>query len=715
MEVERKNREVEQARQALEEKAKQLALTSKYKSEFLANMSHELRTPLNSLLILSDELSKNTDGNLTPKQVEFAKTIHASGNDLLALINDILDLSKIESGTVMVDVGEVALRELQDYVERTFRHVAEAKRLDFRRRARVQPAAHDSRPTPSGCSKSSRTCSPTPSSSREKGKVSLCDVDRATEGWNTENETLNRAKSVLAFSVTRHRHRHPAGQAANHLRGVPAGRWQHQPQVRRHRTGPGHQPRNCPPARRRNPAQQRPGEGSTFTLYLPQNYAPVKPVKRATAVPPIADALVPNDLGFPAVAHEAAIQPAEQFEDDSGNIQPEDRTLLIVENDTGFARFLLEVAHEHGFKGIIAPRGSDALSIVRQRKIDAITLDINLSDIDGWRVLARLKDDNETRHIPVHIITTEEERLRGLRMGAIGALAKPLKSKELLQEVFSRFDSIIKPHGRNLLVMTRNETRRNALIDQIRDEGIQIESVGAGAEALAKLRDSHFDAAVIELDPEDMASDFDFIEEIKKDTHLEDIPVIVYVSMDLSKKDEAHLKRLSQTMNLKEVRSPERLQDEVALFLHSEISRLPEAKKASIHKLHETETILKDKKILIVDDDIRNIFAMTSLLERYGMQILAAETGKAALEKLQALPDVEVVLMDIMMPDMDGYDTMRAIRKFGKFRALPVIALTAKAMKGDREKCINAGASDYIAKPVDSAELLSLLRLWLYR
>jgi CheY-like chemotaxis protein len=298
-------------------------------------------------------------------------------------------------------------------------------------------------------------------------------------------------------------------------------------------------------------------------------------------------------------------------------------------------------------------------------------------------------------------------------MGAIGALTKPLKSKELLQEVFTRIDSIIAPHTKNLLIMAKEESRRAEMVELLRDEGLQFESVAAGSEALVKLKDGHFDAAVIELDSD--AADFDFIEEIKKDAHLEEIPLIAYILKDLSKKDEARLKRLGQTMNLKEVRSPERLQDEAALVLHSNISKLPEARRGSIQKLHETETVLKDKRILIVDDDIRNIFAMTSLLERYGMQIMSAETGKAALEKLQSVTDIEVVLMDIMMPDMDGYDTMRAIRKFGKFRSLPVIALTAKAMKGDREKCIDAGASDYIAKPVDSAELLSLLRLWLYR
>jgi CheY-like chemotaxis protein len=402
------------------------------------------------------------------------------------------------------------------------------------------------------------------------------------------------------------------------------------------------------------------------------------------------------------------------FDDDGDNIQPGDQVILIVENDAGFAQLLLEMARESGFKGLISPRGTDALATVQQRKPDAITLDINLHDIDGWRVLARLKDDSTSRHIPVHLITTEEERERGLRMGAIGALIKPLKSKEALREVFARIRSILEPHGKNLLLINQDETRRRQIIELLGDGEIQVACAATGAETLEKLRGHHFGAAIIELDLPDMTG-FDLLEEVKKDTELGEVPLVVYVSRELSKKDEDHLKRLGQTMNLKEVRSLERLLDEAALYLHCNLSRLPEAKRMAILKLHQTEAVLKDKKVLIVDDDIRNIFAMTSLLERYEMRIFSAETGKTALEQLQAVPDIDVVLMDIMMPDMDGYDTMRAIRKFSKFRTLPVIALTAKAMKGDREKCIHAGASDYIAKPVDSTELLSLLRLWLYR
>ncbi len=329
-------------------------------------------------------------------------------------------------------------------------------------------------------------------------------------------------------------------------------------------------------------------------------------------------------------------------------------------------------------------------------------------------MLARLKDDPATRHIPVYLITTEEERERGLRMGAIGALIKPLKSKETLQEVFSRIKSFVEPHTKNVLIVHHDETQRNRIVELLADDGVQISAAGTGQEALAALKDKHFEATVLDLDLPDLKG-FDLIEEIKKDAFLQDIPVIAYVTQQLSKRDEANLKRLGQTMNLKEVRSAERLVDEVLLCLHCEMGRLPESKRQILRTLHETNTALAGRKVLIVDDDIRNIFAMTSLLERYQMQILSAETGKDALEMLHSHPDVDVVLMDIMMPEMDGYDTMRAIRKFAKFRALPVIALTAKAMKGDREKCIDAGASDYIAKPVNSIELLSMLRLWLHR
>ena len=713
VEVERKNREVEQARQALEEKAKQLALTSKYKSEFLANMSHELRTPLNSLLILSDELSRNKDQNLSPKQVEFSKTIHASGNDLLALINDILDLSKIESGTVIVDVGEVALRDLQDYVERTFRHVAEAKKLEFD----VERAVDLPKTVQTDAKRLQQVLKNLLSNAfkfTEKGRVSLS-MEPVTEGWNPENETLSRAKSVLAFLVTDT----GIGIPPDKQQIIFEAFQQADGSTSRKYGGTGLGLAISREIARLLGGEIRlvsaPGQGSSFTLFLPQNYVPVKPLKRQATSPPAPELIVlPNDVGLPTDPAEPQNVAALQFDDDSEIIQPTDRVVLIVENDASFAGLLLDMAHECGFKGRICSRGSDVLAIARQQKIDAITLDINLHDIDGWRVLARLKDDERTRHIPVYMITTEEDHERGLRLGAIGGLTKPLKSRDALKEVFSMIQNVAGVRTKNLLIAGNDEIVCEHVISQVGVDGIQITSVAEGAAALAKLRDNHFGAVVVLLELGDMPG-LALVEEIKKDAHLGHVPVIFYVTRTLTKKEEGQLKRLGQTMNLKEVRSPERLLDETALFLHCELSSMPETKRLDIQRLHQAETVLKGKKILIVDDDIRNIFAMTCLLERYEMQILSAETGKTALEQLLATPDVEVVLMDIMMPDMDGYDTMRAIRKFAKFRALPVIALTAKAMKGDREKCLDAGASDYIAKPVDSTELLSMLRLWLYR
>jgi len=325
-----------------------------------------------------------------------------------------------------------------------------------------------------------------------------------------------------------------------------------------------------------------------------------------------------------------------------------------------------------------------------------------------------MKDDSETRHIPVQIITTEEESDRGLRMGAMGALTKPVRTKQSLDETFTRLRTFLEPRTKRVLVVEADETQRKAIVDLIAADGVEIQVVGAAADTLTALRAGPFDAAVVGVDLPDMKG-FDLVDEIHENLGLRELPILFYATRPLTKKEEIHLKRLTQTSTVRDVRSPGRLLDDVLLFLHRPLSSLPDDKRKSLEALHETATVLAGKKVLIVDDDIRNIFAMTSVLEPYKMQITSAETGKAAIELLQQNPDMEVVLMDIMMPDMDGYDTMRAIRKLAKFRSLPIIALTAKAMKGDREKCIEAGASDYIAKPVDTDQLLSLLRVWLYR
>jgi HAMP domain-containing protein/signal transduction histidine kinase/DNA-binding response OmpR family regulator len=721
VEVERKNTEVEQARQALEEKAKQLALTSKYKSEFLANMSHELRTPLNSLLILSDQLSKNGEGNLTGRQVEFARTIHSSGNDLLTLINDILDLSKIESGTVIVDVGEVPFRDLHDYVERTFAHVAENKKLEFA----VDIAANLPRALHTDAKRLQQILKNLLSNAfkfTERGRVAM-QIAPVTSGWNTENQTLNRARTVVAMTVTDT----GIGIPAEKQQIIFEAFQQADGSTSRKYGGTG-----LGLAISREIAGMlggeiklvsTPGEGSSFTLYLPQTYV-AKTTRRqsggasAETMPMLVRSESENPmtlLGDPNAATTSyANTPVANPTDDSANLQSGDRVILVVENDTNFSRYLLEMARENGFKAVIASRGSTAIALARENKPHAITLDINLPDIDGWRVLDRLKDDVATRHIPVQLITTEEERERGLRMGAMGALTKPLKTRAALEHAFTQIKAHTEPATHRILLVQPDAELRQTVTDLVAGEDLQVVSVGSAAEALTLAAERSFDLVVTAADVPDKRG-FDLTDDLRELPNFGDTPIIVHTTRELTKKEEMHLKRLSQTMVLKDVRSMERLLDEVVLFLHRPVSSLAEDRQRMIEQLHRAGAVLAGKKVLIVDDDIRNIFAMTSLLEPHDMNIMSAETGRSAIDMLQKNPDLDVVLMDIMMPDMDGYDTMRAIRKLAKFRSLPIIALTAKAMKGDREKCIEAGASDYISKPVDTEQLLAMLRVWLHR
>jgi HAMP domain-containing protein/CheY-like chemotaxis protein/signal transduction histidine kinase len=712
-EVARKNREVEQARQALEEKASQLALTSKYKSEFLANMSHELRTPLNSLLILANQLAENPDENLSPKQVEFAKTIHGAGIDLLTLINDILDLSKIESGTVTIDLADLPIHNLQDYIDRTFRHVAESKKLDFNIRLdSTFPKAIQT--DTKRLQQVLKNLLSNAFKFTEQGEVAL-EMFVANSGWSTENENLNRASSVVAFSVRDTGIGiHPEKQqiifeAFQQADGSTSRRFGG--------TGLGL-------AISREIARllggeirlsSEPGKGSNFTLYLPQSLAPKGP-RRAPAVPvewidaPRRESLTPAVLDNPVPTLDAADG---EYGDDRNNISPGDRVVMIVEDDKSFADYLLSMAHEHGFKGLVTSRGSTALAMAREHKPDAITLDLGLPDMEGWKVLDRLKDDPNTRHIPVQIITAEEERERGLQQGALAFITKPVE-KSNLDDAFKEIRQYIERQVKSLLVVEDDEVQRMSISELIGETDVQITGVSTANEALEKLRSGHYDCMVLDLGLPDMTG-FQLMEEMRKDAALRSLPIIVYTGRDLTKKEETQLKRMAKTIIVKDVRSPERLLDETALFLHRVQSKLPEPQRKMLEKLHKTDEMLSGKKVLVVDDDIRNIFAMTSLLERHNMAVYSAENGRDAIEVLRGNDDIDVVLMDIMMPEMDGYDTMQEIRKVPKFKELPILALTAKAMKGDREKCIDAGASDYIAKPVDTEQLLSLLRVWLHR
>ena len=712
VEVERKNAEVEQARQALEEKAKQLAITSKYKSEFLANMSHELRTPLNSLLILSDQLSKNPEGNLTPKQTDFAKTIHSSGNDLLMLINDILDISKIESGTVVVDAGELRLSDLNSYVERTFRHVAESKGVEFA----IEMTPDLPRAIFTDAKRLQQVIKNLLSNAfkfTHTGRVSLS-VAAARDGWSHENEDLNRASSVLAFSVSDT----GIGISQDKQQIIFEAFQQADGSTSRKYGGTGLGLAISREISRLLGGEIRlvstPGRGSTFTLYLPQTYVPQKSSRRPAAggAPEDGHASPARPDAAPAVVESPKL--VNEVGDDRDSIQPGDPLLLIVENDLGFARVLLDAAREKGFKGLVTSLGAAALAMTRDFMPDAITLDICLPDIDGWRVLDRLKSDLATRHIPVCVVSTEEDHDRAMGLGALSVFAKPIRSRESLETLLDTIKDFVERPVKDLLVVGRHREKRERVIDLIGSEDIRVTSVATGRDALGILGERRIDCMVIDPDLPDMTADA-LVGGIQREPVAAALPLIFYSDGAPAGDGRGLPRSHGRFVTVRHAGSPERLLDQTALFLHSPVRSLAEPKRKTLEGLYQTDHVLAGKKVLIVDDDIRNIFALTSILEWRNMAIVSAETGRDAISILQAQPDIDIVLMDIMMPEMDGIDTMRAIRLIPRFKSLPIIAVTAKAMKGDREKCIEAGAWDYLSKPVDTEQLLSVLRAWLHR
>jgi len=399
--------------------------------------------------------------------------------------------------------------------------------------------------------------------------------------------------------------------------------------------------------------------------------------------------------------------------DDREQVQPGDRVLLIIENDLSFSNVMLDMAREKGFLGILALDGEEGIELAHEYKPDAITLDIDMPVMDGWSVLDRLKHHPDTRHIPVHIISGVEKRNEGLKQGAIAYLGKPV-SKDALEDAFSRISTFIDNRVRNLLVVEDDENQRKSMVELIAHEDVCIKAVATAEEALAELESTPYDCMVLDLGLQDM-SGFELLERVKADERRKDLPIIVYTGRDLSSSEETRLRKYAETIIVKDVKSPERLLDETALFLHRVEAKLPDQKRRMLERLHNSDGVFSDKRVMIIDDDVRNIFSLTSVLESHGMNVSFAENGKDALASLTSTPDIDLVLMDVMMPEMDGYETTRAIRQMSQFRNLPIIALTAKAMKGDREKCIAAGASDYITKPVDTEQLLSLMRVWLYR
>ncbi len=707
-EVERKNGEVEQAKRALEEKAEQLSLTSKYKSEFLANMSHELRTPLNSLLILSQTLSDNVEGNLTSRQVEFAKTIHASGADLLELINDILDLSKIESGTMAVDVGPLRFSDLREFVDRTFRQVADKKGLEFNiGLADALPGELET--DAKRLQQVLKNLLSNAFKFTESGSVALR-IGMAKGGWTADHPVLTTAPSVVAFTVVdtgigipKDKHQiifeafqQADGSTARKYGGTGLG-LSISREIARLLGG-------------EIRLESEVGKGSIFTLYLPLDFVVERQPQESKSREP---------LPVAAALHAAVVEAPSTFpqtrvdiDDDRGTIQPGDRVLLAVTHTPDHAARLRAAAQGTGFKVLVSTEVEGALDAVRNARPVAVAVDLDLPEMAGWVVLDRLKHDAATRALPVYTVSDEDHRERALNLGAIGHL-QAAADPEVAAAALEALKSFVERKGRTLLIVEDDNVHRQTLVELLGSEDVRTVAAGTAADALAALAERRFDCMVLDLGLPDMAGT-ELIRRIREQHGAGGPPIIVYTGRELTRSQETELRRVAEAIVVKDAQSPERLLEETSLFLHRAPSALTEPKRRMLEKARERDPLLVGRKVLVVDDDVRNIFALNTVLERYGMRVAFAESAREGLGLLEKDTDIELVLMDVMMPEMDGYQAMRAIRRMERVSHLPILALTAKAMKGDREKCLEAGASDYITKPVDIEKLLSLLRVWLH-
>jgi CheY-like chemotaxis protein len=668
-------------------------------------MSHELRTPLNSILVLGQQLSENPDGNLMPRQVEFARTIHSAGSDLLNLITDILDLSKIESGTVSIEIEEIFFSNLVQMVARPFRHEAEDRKLSFDvelDRQLDQSISTDSK----RLQQVLKNLLSNAFKFTEQGGVKFR-IYQATSGWSAEHPVLGAAPAVVAFEVSDT----GIGILPEKQRIIFEAFQQADASTNRKYGGTGlglaisRELSNLLGGEIQLRSTQ--GVGSTFTLYVPLHYVGSPIVNR-----PIGPRREPvGNLEGVITPRPAA--PATALPDDRGRIEPTDAVLLIIEDDPHYARLVAELAHEQGLKVLIAMRGADALALAREYRPTAVSLDVFLPDMLGWAVLNQLKQDPATRHIPVQIVTLDEDRQHGLARGAFSFVNKPASAQEL-EAALARIQEFVRARRKRLLVVEDNPAEQLSIAELLGHDDLDLVTVATGAEALAALREALFDCLVLDLRLPDM-SGFDLLARLRDTPAFAEIPVIVFTGRELSPEEDSQLHTMARSVVVKGVESPERLLDETALFLHRVVADLPPEKQRMIERLHSSDEDLVGKTVLLVDDDARNIFALSSVLERRGMRVLTATTGNEAIGLVESTQNLAIVLMDIMMPEMDGYQTMRAIRANPAYRRLPIIALTAKAMKGDREKCLEAGASDYLAKPVNTEQLLSALRMWLHR
>jgi signal transduction histidine kinase/DNA-binding response OmpR family regulator len=720
--IELQNAAIEKARAELEEKAEQLAVSSKYKSEFLANMSHELRTPLNSLLILSKLLAENPDENLTPKQIEFASTIHTAGADLLTLISDILDLSKVEAGKMEITPATIELASMGEYVERAFGSVAEQKGIDFRVRTEEGAPA---------------TIFTDEQRLQQVLRNLLSNAFKFTDAGEVEL-VLAAAPQDTPYQLSFTVRDTGIGIASDKLRLIFEAFQQADGTTSRRFGGTGLGLSISREIARALGGEIRvrsaPGEGSSFTLLLPAYTEPFEPQAPAVAPGERVDPVeldVPGDDRDAALAGDAAASPHGEsdepqgvvprdpedelpsgLEDDRARINPGDRVALIIDDDADYAVRALVQAREHGFRAVVARRGTTGVTLAHELTPDVIVLAVPVRG--GAAVLEQLKHHTRTRHIPVYVCGGPEERIAALRAGAAGFLPRPVEANALAG-AYTQAAEFIEQPVRRLLIVEDDDAQRESMVALVgTGDDVEVTAVASSEEALEALGDGGFDCIVLDLKlPK--TTGFSLLDHLKSDERHSATPVIIHTGKELTRREETRLRRYADSIIVKDAGSPERLLDETALFLHRTQEALPADGRKMLEQLHTADVVLPGKRVMIVDDDVRNVFALTSALEARGMEVRFAENGREAIESLDADPAVDLVLMDVMMPEMDGHQTTAALRADERFADLPIISLTAKAMKGDREKSIAAGASDYITKPVDIEQLISLMRVWLYR
>jgi signal transduction histidine kinase/CheY-like chemotaxis protein/CHASE3 domain sensor protein len=696
--LDNKNSALVQAQEQLRERALELERASRYKSEFLANMSHELRTPLNSSLILAKLLSDNAAGNLNEEQVRFAQTIYSAGNDLLNLINDILDISKVEAGKLELVPEELPLRRVIEGLARTFEPLARQKTLDFKVEVapNVPASIHTDRQRIEQVLKNllSNAVKFT-----DTGAVRL-DVSATADGWVqfvVQDSGIGIApdqqeKIFDAF--------HQAdGSTARKYGGTGLGL-----SISRDLTAL---------LGGTLTVASSPGQGSTFTLSLPRNGAvsatppPAPPLQLVHAAPPVR---TPAPAA-PAVPETQPEPSAPSFADDRAQPAAGRRTVLAIEDEPEFARILYGLAHDMEFRCLVALTAEEGLELAGSESPDAILLDMRLPDRSGLSVLQQLKDNPGTRHIPVHVVSSQDNGGEALHLGAIGYALKPT-TREQLEEVFVKLKEKSSQQVKRVLLVEDDERQRDSVVQLIADNDVEIAAVGSGEEALGLLRSQIFDCMIIDLKLPDMQGN-----ELLQRMSLEELcsfpPVIVYTGRNLTRDEEAELLKYSRSIIIKGARSPERLLDEVTLFLHKVESQLSSERQTMLKNVRGRDRVFEGRTILLVDDDVRNVFALTSALEQRGAHVEVGRNGFEAIAKLDEVDSVDLVLMDVMMPGMDGLEATRRIRQDPRFARLPIIAITAKAMKDDQEQCLAAGANDYLAKPIDLTRLYSLLRVWM--